>query len=104
LVVTLIVVLQLWLLTATMNAYLGGDTSIVVPAALASLACFGLNLGLLRYLLRLGWGRLSEPSQACCASATDVRASRGHTRRRSAAAVVRPRRHPTTQASQPPPP
>lgn len=54
LVVTLIVVLQLWLLTATMNAYLGGDTSIVMPAALASLACVGLNLGLLRYLMRLG--------------------------------------------------
>ncbi len=54
LVVVLIVVLQLWLITATMNAYLGGDTSIVVPAALASLACFGLNLGLLRYLMKLG--------------------------------------------------
>lgn len=54
LVVVLIVVLQLWLLTATMNAYLGGESSTVVPAALGSLACFGLNLGLLRYLRRLG--------------------------------------------------
>ena len=51
--VILIVILQLWLLTATMNAYLGGDRGIVVPAALASLACFGLNAGLLRYLFRL---------------------------------------------------
>ena len=51
--VVLIVVLQLWLLTATMNAYLGGDTAIVVPAALASLGCLGLNAGLLRYLFRL---------------------------------------------------
>jgi hypothetical protein len=50
---TLIVVLQLWLLTATMNAYLGGDTAIVLPAALASLACLGLNVGLLVYLYRL---------------------------------------------------
>lgn len=49
----LIVVLQLWLLTATMNAYLGGDTDVVVPAALASFACLALNLGLLRYLYRL---------------------------------------------------
>lgn len=49
LVVTL-VVLQLWLLTATMNAFLGGDDSIVWPAALASLVCLALNLGLLRYL------------------------------------------------------
>jgi hypothetical protein len=51
--VVLIVILQLWLLTATMNAYLGGDSSIVVPAALASLVCLGLNAGLLWYLLRL---------------------------------------------------
>lgn len=53
LIVILIVVLQLWLLTATMNAYLGGDHSVAIPAALASLACLGLNLGLLRYLARL---------------------------------------------------
>lgn len=51
--VLLLVVLQLWLLTATMNAYLGGDEGIIVPAALASLACFLLNAGLLRYLRRL---------------------------------------------------
>ena len=30
--VLILVVLQLWLLTATMNAYLGGDESVVVPA------------------------------------------------------------------------
>ena len=51
--VLMIVVLQLWLLTATMEAYLGGDRSVVLPAALASLACFGLVLGLLRYFRRL---------------------------------------------------
>jgi hypothetical protein len=48
-----LVVLQLWLLTATMNAYLGGDESVVWPAAGASHACLLLNLGLLRYLYRL---------------------------------------------------
>jgi hypothetical protein len=52
-VVILIVILQLWLLTATMNAFLGGDTTILVPAALASLVCFGLNAGLLWYLYGL---------------------------------------------------
>ena len=52
--VLILVVLQLWLLTATMNAYLGGDDGVVWPAALASLACFLLNAGLLRYLRRLG--------------------------------------------------
>lgn len=51
--VLILVVLQLWLLTATMNAYLGGDRTIVWPAAVASLACLGLNVGLLRYLGRL---------------------------------------------------
>jgi hypothetical protein len=49
----IIVVLQLWLLTATMNAYLGGDDAVVWPAAAASLFCLLLNVGLLRYLARL---------------------------------------------------
>jgi hypothetical protein len=53
LIVTLLVVLQLWLLTATMNAWLGGDSSIVWPAALASLACLALNLTLLRRVFYL---------------------------------------------------
>jgi hypothetical protein len=52
-----LVVLQLWLLTATMNAYLGGDTGIVWPAAIASLVCFLLNLGLLRYLSAMDRGQ-----------------------------------------------
>jgi hypothetical protein len=49
-IVLILVVLQFWLLTATMNAYLGGDQSIILPAALASVVCFLLNAGLLRYL------------------------------------------------------
>jgi hypothetical protein len=52
-IILVLVILQLWLLTATMNAYLGGDDGVVIPAALASLACLGLNAGLLRYLHRL---------------------------------------------------
>lgn len=51
--VLIIVVLQLWLLTATMNAWLGGDDSIVWPAAAGSAACLALNAGLFRYLIRL---------------------------------------------------
>jgi hypothetical protein len=51
--VVIVVVLQLWLLTATMSAWLGGDESIVWPAAAASGACLALNVGLFRYLLRL---------------------------------------------------
>ena len=52
-VVALLVVLQLWLLTATMNAFLGGDASVVWPAAAASLGCLLVNLWLLRRLLYL---------------------------------------------------
>ena len=54
--VLILVVMQLWLLTATMNAYLGGDDSVVWPAAIASVVCLVLNLGLLRYLARLTRG------------------------------------------------
>jgi len=51
--VLMLVVLQLWLLTSTMNAYLGDDESVIWPAAVASLACLLLNAGLLRYLYRI---------------------------------------------------
>jgi hypothetical protein len=52
-IVLIIVMLQLWLLMATMNAYLGGDESVIWPAALVSLLCFGLNGGLLWYIYRM---------------------------------------------------
>jgi hypothetical protein len=51
--VVILVILQLWLLTATMNAYLGGDHSILLPAALASVVCLLLNVGLLWYVYAL---------------------------------------------------
>lgn len=51
--VVIIIILQLWLFTATMNAFLGGDTAILWPAAIASLVCLGLNGGLLWYLYGL---------------------------------------------------
>lgn len=50
--VILINILQLWLLTATVHAYLGGLTHIALPAALVSAGCLGLNVGLLVYLYR----------------------------------------------------
>ena len=52
-IVALLAVLQLWLLTATMNAWLGGDVSVVWPAALTSLGCLLINLWLLRRLYAL---------------------------------------------------
>lgn len=51
--VVILVILQLWLFMATMNAYLGGDDAVLWPAALASLVCLGLNAGLLWYLYAL---------------------------------------------------
>ena len=51
--VVIVVVLQLWLLTATMNAWLGGDDAVVWPAAAASAAGLALNIGLFRYLVRI---------------------------------------------------
>ena len=50
--VLVLVVLQLWLLTATMDSFLSGDESVVVAAAVASLGCFALNFGLLHFYLR----------------------------------------------------
>jgi hypothetical protein len=55
-VALVLAVLQLWLLVATMNAYLGGDDGVVWPAAIASLICFLFNLGLLRYLYAMDRG------------------------------------------------
>ena len=51
--VVILVILQLWLLTATMNAWLGGDESVIWPAAIGSALCLLLNVGLLRYLYRM---------------------------------------------------
>ena len=51
--VLMIVVLQLWLLTATMNASLGGDDRVVWPAAAASACGLALNVGLYLYLRRI---------------------------------------------------
>jgi len=48
--ILILVVLQLWLFTATMNAYLGGDDAVIWPAAGASIFCLLLNAGLQRYL------------------------------------------------------
>ena len=52
-VVLMIVILQLWLLTATMNAFLAGQERVIIPAAIASIVCFALNLGLLSYIYRM---------------------------------------------------
>ena len=47
-----VLMLQVWLLTATMHAHMGNDNSVSWPAAIASVACCGLNVVLFRYLHR----------------------------------------------------
>lgn len=50
--VTTTVVIQLWLLTVSMEALLSGKIRILVPAATASTLLLAVNAGLLRYVLR----------------------------------------------------
>ena len=42
-----LVVIQLWLLAAALDALLAGETGVLIPAAVASFALFLLNAGLL---------------------------------------------------------
>ena len=58
--VLIVLILQLWLLTATMNAWLGGDDAVVWPAAAVSAGGLALNVGLLIYLRRLERTRKAE--------------------------------------------
>ena len=57
--VLIVVIMQLWLLTATMNAWLGGDESIVWPGLAVSAGGLALNVGLFGYLRRLERARNS---------------------------------------------
>jgi uncharacterized membrane protein YqjE len=51
--VLFVVLMQLWLLTVTVHAWIAGDDSALWPAAAASTVCALANVGLLRYLNRL---------------------------------------------------
>jgi hypothetical protein len=45
----LLLIAQLWLVGAALDAMLGGQAGVLWPAAGASLVLFGVNVGLLRY-------------------------------------------------------
>ncbi|HZZ84709.1 MAG TPA: DUF6755 family protein [Anaeromyxobacteraceae bacterium] len=49
--VGVVVVVQLWLLSAALDAALSGEGGLAVPATVASLALFLVNAGLLWYVL-----------------------------------------------------
>ena len=46
------VVLQLWLLTVSMEALLSGEYKTLLPAAVGSTVLLAVNAGLLRYVFR----------------------------------------------------
>lgn len=46
------VVVQLWLLTVSMEALLRGELHTLVPASIGSTALLAINAGLLRYVFR----------------------------------------------------
>ncbi len=46
------VVVQLWLLTVSMEALLARESRILIPAAIGSTILFAVNAGLLRYVFR----------------------------------------------------
>jgi hypothetical protein len=50
--VATVVIIQLWLVAAALDALLAGAVAILIPAAVASLLLFLLNFGLLRFVLR----------------------------------------------------
>ena len=47
-----LVVIQLWLVAASLDALSAGETAVLPPAALASLVILGVNGGLLLYVFR----------------------------------------------------
>ncbi len=48
-----IFLIQLWLLTVALEEFMGGKSALAIPTTLASLACFLVNLRLLRYVNHL---------------------------------------------------
>jgi hypothetical protein len=57
--VILVLMVQMWLLTATLEAYLAGHHGVAVPALLSSAALFGVCGFLYRLVLRVD--RMQEP-------------------------------------------
>jgi hypothetical protein len=51
LLIGLLVIIQFWLLSASLDAALGGQARLAVPASVASLLLFACNAGLLWYVV-----------------------------------------------------
>lgn len=59
--VIVVLMVQMWLLTATLESYLAGHHGVAVPALISSLALFGVCGFLYRLVLRID--RLPEPEE-----------------------------------------
>lgn len=59
----ILVVIQLWLVAAALEALLSGNRGALLPAAVASFVLLGVNAGLLLYIVRFDERirRLDEP-------------------------------------------
>lgn len=62
----MLVIIQLWLVAAALEALLSGNRGALVPAAIASFVLLGMNAGLLLYIVRFDQRirRLEEPPDA----------------------------------------
>ncbi len=58
-----LVVIQLWLLTVSMEALLRHDNGTLVPSAIASTVLLLVNAGLLRYVFRFDRGMGGEKGE-----------------------------------------
>jgi len=51
--IAILLIVQMWLLTATLESYLAGETGAALPAALVSAALFAVCGGLYRFIVRV---------------------------------------------------
>jgi hypothetical protein len=51
--VAILLIVQMWLLTATLESYLAGDAGAALPAALVSVLLFAACGGLYRFVVRV---------------------------------------------------
>ena len=51
LLIGVVVIIQIWLVAAALDALLSGDRAVLLPSALVSAALLGVNGGLLWYVL-----------------------------------------------------
>ena len=64
--IVLLLMVQMWLLTASLESYLAGHHGVAVPALLSSLALFGICGFLYRLVLRID--RLQEPDDSAASA------------------------------------